>query len=478
MKLFNRTPKQSSSPGQKPVELVYDKDNESVCVAFGLQWSTIVTQGGADAGKKIAKTRGATHFIFKNQQIGYGVIQPRDGTQIFPAAHIAARQHGGDAVHAIRIGPGEYWLCLIRNSQPTSVDKFIHSAGDELIESETRKLIETSAVDGIELTVYTNLESHDFGATKNNSVEDLLLACGSEQDAMQELSGSSLTIPKPLLYGAAALALVLLAKEGWKLKVARDRANAIAVAGVPVDEPPEVAWTRAIGNWEKSHARVNESGLSAVRSVLGTVPAKWSGWRLLDVKCMAGDVVSTGPAGSASGVSYPMRNWNCAANYERSKVGILNRQMDIVAPEGWLVTFVPLNKMRATWTMPESVEVFKFLEMPSKKFHLVETVSRIQEIAPAFSSEVDFAFAPIAIPIPKRTDGSAYPADPKYSGSSSKLLIKGPLRSIDKLMQAGVPADWDSFSLTVDATNSGTSSTINQSAISAEVSGVIYAKNN
>ena len=497
MELFKKKPKVADR-NRLELELV-SGDSNDVHLAFGLQWSSIVAQGsGRDSAIKLVKQRKATHFLYRNQQVGFGVIDLKKNShatqgQIYPAAQVAARQYGGDAIHVIKVGEGEYWLGLINNSQPTSVDQFIFADNDSVVVEEAQRIIDAGRDEGKTYSVYTNLTHHNFGMVRRNSVEDLLMATGSVEDAMEALPrGGSLNLPKPVLYSILVVAALIAAQSAWKYKVKQDEAKAARLALPAAGEPPEVAWARAVTKWESTKAKARVDGLLAIRETVGSIPVRWNGWNLSGAKCSAGElttgarVAAVPPTSPASGATEPVgmvgsqRTWSCTASYDRSKVGSFNKDMEGVIPKGWNVRFMPLNKMQATWSITEMAEPLKIAELKTIRYHLVDTVSKLQKVAPGFSQDMNVAFAPVAIPAPKKPDGTAYAADPTASGlQSAEVAFKGPLRSMDHLTQAGIEADWTSISITAaTGAPADKSAGINQSALTAEVTGVIYAKNN
>jgi len=172
----------------------------------------------------------------------------------------------------------------------------------------------------------------------------------------------------------------------------------------------------------------------------------------------------------------PTRAWSCSATYDRADAGSkVNREMATQIPKNWTVTFTPLKGMRAAWSITQPVTSFKVAEVASVESHFVDTASRLQPLVPAFSKEVTLGFKPVDIPVPKRKDGTPYPPDPMATSlREASLSVAGPLRTIDALLERDVPADWRSIKLSFSPTSSTLS--INSSAIAAEVTGVIYAK--
>jgi hypothetical protein len=198
----------------------------------------------------------------------------------------------------------------------------------------------------------------------------------------------------------------------------------------------------------------------------------WDGWHLAEATCKAGIVV----AGEK-----PHRVWSCTAAYERSKVGSFNNAMVKQIPADWSVTFVPLNKMVARWTLQEPVTYLNISEFQTVEFHLTQSLSKLQELSSAFSAAPEIAFAPIDIPPPKKlSDGTAYPPDPAIANlTASKVVFKGPLRTADRLLHSQLSIDYTSVSLTAKPAvglSDSVTEQLTKSAVDAEVTGVLYAK--
>lgn len=456
---------------RKPIELAFDKLDKTA-LAFGLQWRSIVTSDARRAGIAIARAQGATHVLFRGQQVGFGIIDAKanpqlsSGAVVYPAALVVARQYGGDAIFVLNVSKGDYWIALIRNGSPTSSDSVLLNSNDSEAIAEAKNLLTSVAGDDARVIVYTNIQDHGLpGTVRNASLEDILLAATHDDDRISVMPKAGTSIPKPVLVVLCIGTIALAGQQGYKSWEAKQRASLAAQNRVQ-HEDPAVTWARVIEAWEATKAAPNSGGLLAARESMGRLPVLWNGWTLTAAKC------------AASPLSSPaiVRTWSCSAMYERASAGgKVNREMVSLVPKDWIVSFLPLKGMQLSWSFEQPIIALKIAGLKPTSFHSIETTSRFQAIAPAFSQDVKFAFVPVSIPAPKAEDGTALPPDPVASAlRESVLSMRGPLRTIDALIDRDIPADWDSLGITF-AVNSSIQS-VSSSSISAEVTGVIYAK--
>lgn len=468
MSLFKKKQK-SSSDKRKKIELIFDS-YEKNALAFGLQWRSIVTADVQKTGTAMARAQAASHIIFRGQQVGFGSIDPKEsprlasGAAIYAAAQVAGRQYGGNSLFVVQVAPREYWIALVRNGLPTSTDIFLTSSDDSQVIQQANTYLAEVSDEALSITIYTNLRDHGFeGVVKYASVEDILLAATNEQDRVSAILKQSMTLPVPVLVVLGAGALLIAGQQGFKWWEAKQRLANMALNKTETEDPA-VAWARAVSEWEATSFGPSSAGLLAARESIGHLPVLWSGWRLVNAGCAA--VPLTAPAAA--------RPWSCTAAYARPRGAVLNREMVSGIPEGWNVTFSPLKGMSVSWSLSEPIAGLKVANLLPTKFHNIETTSQLQAIAPAFSSDIAFVFSPVAIPPPKGQDGTALPMDPSASGiSESRLVLTGPLRSVDALIDRSLPADWSALDVRF---SDATTPSIISSAVMAEVKGVVYAK--
>lgn len=481
MALFKKKAARDVDGARAQMSVVADELAQNA-IAFGVTWRAIASRNVSESDAiKAARAGGATHLIRSVTQFGFGRLPadaPRDAT-LYAAAKVAARLHGGDAIYALKLFEGEYWLAVIRGGQPSNIDRIITATNDvELIEAVQSEL-HTGIEDGTTYTVYTNLEDPGFDEARGLDAADLLMALGSQDDVLQPIPTKRRQIPVPVIVAIVGAALAACANKGWEIYQAKERQRLLLLNRV-VDEPPEQAWARATKAWADQHRSADPQGLAAVRVSLGKVPLVWGGWNLQSGVCSAQDpAASTGVAGQAGATAKtgtPDRRWSCVATYTRGQAGRLNREMQSDIPAGWTIQYRGLDTIIGSWTVAQSSQAFNFEGIRSIEHHLVETVSRLQRLQPAFSQVADLNFAPVEITPPRKADGTAVP--PLASTPVLRMAtfsLKAPLRSVDALIDAGIDADWQQISVAV-VSDQNTKAGLKSSALTADVKGQIYAK--
>ncbi|MDN8616503.1 type 4b pilus protein PilO2 [Variovorax ginsengisoli] len=477
MAFFKKKTKSNQDGGRLPLVVAVD-DVEPKAVAFGVSWRAVASRSSTRADAiKIARSGGATHLISTLQQFGYGLV-PADaapaGTRVFAAARVAARQHGGDAIYALKLFPegNEYWFAVIRGGQPSSIDRVILSDNDmELIEA-ARKEIESGLEDDISYAVFTNLEDHDLSdKARGLTAQDLMLAASGEEDVLQPLPKKSGDIPKPVIAVVGVAVLLAAGNKGWGMYQEKERKR-LARINASVEEPPEQAWALAMQAWADGHRAADPQGLSAVRVSLGSVPLVWGGWEVQSATCTAVPPAASQPGAAAQGD----RHWGCSAIYTRSQFGRVNREMKQSTPDGWTVQYKGLDTLVGSWNVTHASQPFKFEALRSVENHMVETVSRLQKLSAAFGQVGDLTFVPVEIKPPRKGDGTAVAmvaSVPQVRAAT--FTLKAPLRSIDALIDAGVEADWLQINMYFKRAD-GEKVDIKTSALTADVKAVIYAK--
>lgn len=476
MALFKKKAATDLGGTRVPLSVVADELAQNA-IAFGVTWRAIASRNVSQSDAlKAARAAGASHLITSVTQFGFGTLAsdaPRVAT-LYAAARVAARQHGGDGIYALKLFEGEYWFAVIRGGQPSSTDRIILADNDveliEAVQSEIRSGVE----DGTAYTVYTNLEDSGFHEPRSLDAADLLMAVGSEDDVLQPMPSKRRQIPVPVIVAIVGAALAGGANKGWEFYKEKERQRLLLLNQV-ADEPPEQAWARATKAWADQHRSADPQGLAAVRVSLGKVPLVWGGWNLQTGVCSALDPAAPA-AGAPVQAGTPDRRWSCVATYMRGQAGRLNRDMKSDVPPGWSVQYRGLDTIIGTWTVTQASQAFNFDGVRSVDHHLVETVSRLQRLQPAFSQVADLNFAPVEITPPRKADGTVVPtvaSTPVLRMAS--FALKAPLRSVDALIDAGIDADWQQISVAV-TTDQNTKPGLKSSALTADVKAQIYAK--
>lgn len=476
MAFFKKKTKSNRDSGRVPVLLAFD-ENEPKAIAFGVSWRAVASRssGRADA-VKIARSGGATHLISTLQQFGYGLV-PSDvpaGTKVFAAARVAARQHGGDAIYALKVYEGEYWFAVVRGGQPSSIDRVIVADNDmELLEA-VRGEIANGLEDDVTYTVFTNVEDHDIGdRVRGLTAQDLLLSAMTEDDVLQPLPKKTGQIPTPVIAVVGIAAVVGIGNKGWTMYQEKERQR-LARLEMSAEEAPEVAWGRVTKAWADAHRQADPKGLAAVRVSLGELPTNWGGWDLVNASCnVSGASV---PVAGASAAASASQRWICTAQFSRGPTGRVNREMKELVPAGWSIQYRGLDTIIANWSVTQSALPFRYEALRPIDFHMVETISRLQKLHPAFSQVGDLTFVPVEYTAPRKKDGTVMPMPPSVQQMrSASFSLKAPLRSVDALIDAGVDAEWQQINVYFKRAD-GEKVSITTSALTADIKGVIYAK--
>jgi hypothetical protein len=474
--LFKKKTKSSQDSGRMPLVLSFD-ENEPKAIAFGVSWRSVASRssGRADA-VKIARSGGATHLISTIQQFGYGLVPadvPAD-TKIYAAARVAARQHGGDQIYALKVYEGVYWFAVVRGGQPSSVDRVIEADNDmELLEA-VREEIAGGLEDGITYNVFTNVEDHEIGdRVRGLTTQDLLLFAMGDEDVLLPLPKKSGRIPTPVIAVVGIAAVVGIGNKAWTMYQEKERQR-LARLEMSAEESPEVAWARVTKAWAAAHRQADPKGLAAVRVSLGELPISWGGWDLVNANCSVSTAapVAGAPVASASDA----QRWICTAQYTRGATGRVNREMKELVPAGWLVQYRGLDTIIATWNVKQAALPFRYEALRPIDYHMVETISRLQRLNPAFSQVGDLTFVPVEYAAPRKKDGTVMPMPANVQQMrSASFTLKAPLRSIDALIDAGVDAEWQQINVYFKRAD-GEKVSITTSALTADIKGVIYAK--
>jgi len=474
--LFKKKSKSDQGGARAPMSVVADELAQNA-IAFGVTWRAIASRNASKAdAAKAARAAGATHLITSLTQFGFGTLSPEAprAATLYAASRVAARQHGGDAIYALKLFEGEYWFAVVRGGQPSATDRIIAADnGVELIE-EVQREIQSGVDDGMAYTVYTNLEDPGFHEPRSLDAADLLMAVGSEEDVLQLLPSTRRQIPVPVIVAVVGAALLASANKGWEIYKDKERQRLLLLNRV-VEEPPEQAWARATKAWADLHRSPDPQGLAAARVSLGKVPLVWGGWKLQSAICSALEPIAVAP-GAVPAAGTQDRRWSCVATYLRGEAGRLNRDMKDDVPAGWSVQYRGLDTIVGNWSVTQASQGFDFEKLRAIDYHQVETVSRLQRLQPAFSQVGELVFAPVDITPPRKADGTAVPpvaSAPMVRAASFSL--KAPLRSVDALIDAGIEADWQQISIAVQ-TNENAKAALKTSALVAEAKGQIYAK--
>lgn len=445
--------------------IVLEAEEGNKALALGLQWSSILVSNPLQAAIKKARDKGATHYAYRGTHLGYSLVNKGEKlpNRIYPALLVASRSMP-DAILAVSLGEGEYWLAQTQNGAPTSLDVVFQRLTDAQLLEKAREALASARSVGATPTFYTNIRANNIEGARSIQIEELLHHAQSEDDQLKVLPKAKGRVPKPMVVSLVVLATLVAVQHGsaYFKNAARAKAAQAADQG---DADPKLAWDEALNAWKNGVAAPDSRGLTAARNALGTLFVRFDGWTLKSAECNAGAFI---PAGE--------RIWVCQASYERSPMGALSRDIVKQLPKEWTVTFTPLNKMDVTWQVAQQGKPLDIEKIQSVNYHKVETASRIQAFSQALVREVKYDFVGLDIPAPRKKDGSAYaPLADLGSFKQATVALHGPLRSMDAAIAADLEISWTK--LVINFSGQTAEPNIRNSALTAEAHGIIYAKN-
>lgn len=466
---FSRTKKENkqkiSSAEAKTVELIADDAGTSM-YAFGLKWRSLVKLGGKEQASEIARKAKANAMVFRQHQIGYGVI-PKNATNVYSAAALASKYYSGHALFAIRVTPDLYWLCVVKNGVVANHDE-LYPAGDAAdVADHIRGVFSSQQAES--LVLFTDMQHVGIAGSREFTLPDILDVIKSETELVESLNKTGSTIPKPVMIAVGAALLVVGAKQVldyYEIQSAEKARAALA----PQDVPPEVAWAPVWDKFIKSQVVPSGDGMAVVRASIGDLPVLWKGWELKGVRCSASPPVE----------QVSERAWSCESNYYRTPVGLISSQMATEVKQRFpsnLVSFPTVSTMSVVWNVKENIKTYQAAdEFPSKDSVKIKFYDRVQKLLPAFQGAPDIELKVVDIPAPKKQDGSDQPKPANIPNVfSSDVVLRGPLRSIDKALTQVHDVEWTSVGIQTDTKSEAGGKSINASALTVEITGKIVS---
>jgi hypothetical protein len=458
--------KDLSSPGTSDLVSI-GKSND--VLVFGMRWRTLVTSGTTRDGlMKMAMKEGATHFIRQRQQIGYCQLPPIEpGMTLFPAALLAAKNHAGDALYVLNTAEqeGHYWVARTRGGHPTSLDEFIVGTQDLLLE-RVRSLVTEG--DANEILIFTNISDITrMPNVREFSVQDLFDIARSVQESLQPVVKPKRTFPKPVRYALLTSLLVLCGQSGYRYWSEYKAAEAKRLSKSN-QLTPEEAWAPIIQKFESNLNASSLSGMQSVRDEIYKAPVIWSGWQLRTVKCKVNQAQVV-----ASSV-----NWACVAEYQRGRIALNNKEMEALIGTKWKPKFIDIGLMQVAWDLKVDRVPMRIGDLQDHVQMQIASVSAIQELLPALSTPPTMVFKLVELVPPKNEQGMAIPKPDSFPNLyQMPVSIKGPLRSIEAVIEATPNVDWNTFDVAyVGGLDRGASAGLVATSFVSEISGVAYAK--
>lgn len=444
-------------------------DNSTDVLVFGMRWRTLVTSGSTrEAMMKMALKEGASHFTRQRQQIGYCLLPALEpGMTLYPAALLAAKNHAGDALYVLNTGDGEgnYWVARTRGGHPTSLDEFIVGSQEQVLE-RVRTLVTEGDAD--EIQIFTNLTGViPAPNVRDFSVQDLFDITRSIQESLQSVVKPKRSIPKPVLISLVGGLAVLGVQYGYQYWTEYKAAEARRLSQAS-QQTPEEAWAPVIARFESGLNQVNANGLGALRAGIYKAPVLWNGWLLKSIKCKV----------NPSGSNEKSIVWLCLADYQRGRVALTNDEMLERDGSKWNPKFIDIGLMQISWDLTLDRIPMRVADLKNHVSQQIASVSSVQNLLPALTTPPAMVFKPIELPAPKNQQGMAIPKPASIpSIFQMPVAIKGPLRSIEAVIEEVPGVDWNSLEVTyVGGAERAVSSGLLSTSFISEISGVAYAK--
>lgn len=451
--------------------------NASRTLVLGLNWRAILISGGANAALEKARTAGATHYCMVGvQTLAYGKVPSgKDRTSIpeqaYPAALLASRMTTSDGFFALTLSPTEVWVATIRNGRPHGFDEVLADPTGQL-GVLTRDWLVSKTDQYASANVYTDVDIGLLDLKPQLCSLASLMNATVAGDVLLVLPPRSwlanLQIPKPVMQlGAVAVLLWLMSGvyELWS-DYAKEQAEAAMAAVQRQSDDPVLRWRQVFDELAASRANPDVENMSAVRDSLGKLPTNWQNWKLTTAACKTPAVVSG------------KQVWNCTASYasQQSAGAATNLELNAAVPEGFTAKFVSMKQASLEWSVVREVQPLNISKLPTRQTHLLETTSLLQRYSPVMSSAPELAFSPIKVVPPKTSIGLAIAMPASLNvPSEAPLSIRGPLRTIDALLQRGLSVQWHAISLTYTEGAVDQHSSLS-SGLGAQLDGVLYAK--
>ncbi len=452
--------------------------NGSRTLVLGLNWRAILISGGAKSALEKARQAGATHYCMVGvQTVAYGKV-PSNKNQVaipekaYPAALLASRMTSNEGFFALTLSSTEVWVAVIRNGRPHGFDEVLTDPSGNLgvltrdwLVAKTDQYANTSIYTDVDLGML-DIKVHPC------SLANLMVCTVTAGDTLRVLPPSSwlskIQIPKPVLQLGGVVVLLWLCNYAYELwtNYAKAQAEAALAAMQSQSDDPTLRWRKVLDELSASRINPDVENLSAVRKSLGQLPSNWKNWKLLSAACKAQ------PAAAGK------QTWNCSASYapQQSAGAATNLELNAAVSEGFNAKFVSMKQASLEWSVTSDVQPLNIHKLPTRQAHLLDTTSLLQRYAPVMSSASDLVFTSLKVTPPQTSLGAtiAKPANLNIP-SEAPMIVRGPLRTMDALVQRGFSAEWRTISLSY-AEGGMDKKSLHSSALEAQLDGVLYAK--
>lgn len=407
-------------------------------LVFGLRWSPLVGSRPDLLARKRARLAGASHYVHGgNRSAAVGCTRLRQPPKAcYSAAQLFALAHpDGMAAGLLTLNDGRVWLV---------------AAQDGAVLARTDRIFATAALarDALqELTAsYPGLDARVFELATDDLPPQpaaILWRTGSGWNALP---------PSGKAIGGVLLALSLgySAPAAWRSWHGGSIAEPDATPLVPAR-----AWNDALVQTAAALPLHAPAVTSRLFTSLRRLPLNRRGWSLRDASCR--------PGGAA---------WHCEASYVRAVPGATFAAFSAGLPPSIQPSLKQLDLARMQWRLPQPADRLTLARIPSASATSQGLASALQRIRPAFQEISMSEAAPLPLAAPRDAQGRAVPRPPGLPALRQRALrLQGPLRSFVLFDPAMAPSAWSEVGLTHRAVSQPT---VNLSALSAHLQGVIY----
>lgn len=451
--------------------------NGSRTLVLGLNWRAILISGGAKTALDRARAAGATHYCMVGvQTLAYGrvVVDKHQAIpeQVYPAALLASRLTSSEGLFALTLSSTEVWVAVVRNGRPNGFDEVLTDTTGNL-SVLVRDWLVGKEDQYNSCTVFTDVDLHMPDVkTQPCTLAHLMVSAVMAKDILLPLPPSSwlarIRIPKPVMQFGLGVLVLWLGNAAWDLwsQHLKQEAEQAMTAMQRVSEDPLLRWRDTLRGLGANRAHPGAQSLAPVRASLGRIPTRWTNWQFKAAQCQD------------KAIEAGKQTWDCVASYVPPEGAEMttNVQLHAAVPEGFRPKFVSMRQASLEWSVVAEVQPLNVSQLPTLAHHALETTSLLQRYAPAMSSVPELKFSPLKVTPPQTSGGAsiALPANTQLP-SEAPLMLRGPLRTIDALLERGLAAQWRALSLNY-VEGAGKGATLRGSALEAQLEGVMYAK--
>ncbi|TCT05356.1 type 4b pilus protein PilO2 [Paralcaligenes ureilyticus] len=393
----------------------------SVSLVFGLDWLPLINAGARKLAQRIARQRGATHWVCSGEAaaaVGMArlkLTRAQRRQRLGSAAQVVAQLRAtGTVALLLELGPARYWLVAVHEGAVVArTDKLFASrlhAADVLTELEQaypQLQVLDGAPDAIDLPV--------------------LEAASTAEARLLPLDRWRPLLPRPVQWFVLSMVLVGLLPRLWRVVAPGPRVQA---AG-PFD--PYRAWSDALAQASRNVVVHGVQGTRAALDSLQDAPVQIAGWFLTQAMCMP----------QAGG-------WRCQARYDRRGAQASNDGLLALAPAAWAVEFISIDQALLVWSIALANVPLAQHALKSSAHNERHLFSALQSIQPAFTQMQLGKPQALKLVAPRDAAGRTPPKPaglPAYS--LRPVQIAGPLRSGSLLLSHTEAMAWKKIAVSI-----------------------------